>query len=84
MAPLHMRPSKSSNLIVAGGVFAVAASFFALPAILRATIPHQQNREKLTGSQRQRGMYMNAGAVDAGIDPDWDPATQTRKKREKK
>jgi hypothetical protein len=23
--------------------------------------PHQVQREKLTGSQRQRGMYMNAG-----------------------
>jgi hypothetical protein len=26
----------------------------------------------LTGSQRQRGMYMNAGSHDAGLDPDWD------------
>ena len=70
-------------MIVAGGVIALASSFFALPAILRATMPHQQNRERLTGSQRQRGMYMNAGASDAGIDPDWDAATQTRRKREK-
>jgi hypothetical protein len=79
-----MRASKSSNLMVGAGVFALAASFFALPAVLRATIPHQNNREKLTGSQRQRGMYMNAGASDAGIDPDWDPITQTRRKPEKK
>ncbi len=26
----------------------------------------------LTGSQRQRGMYLNAGTQDVGIDPDWD------------
>ncbi len=25
----------------------------------------------LTGSQRQRGMYLNSG-VDLGVDPDWD------------
>lgn len=25
----------------------------------------------LTGSQRQRGMYLNSG-LDVGVDPDWD------------
>lgn len=36
---------------------------FALPSILRVIVPHQVQREKLTGSQRQRGMYMNAGRL---------------------
>lgn len=36
---------------------------FALPSILRVIVPHQVQRDKLTGSQRQRGMYMNAGRL---------------------
>ena len=71
---------RTSNYAVAGGVLLVIGASFSLPAVLRFAVPHQQNREKLTGSQRQRGMYMNAGAHDAGIDPDWDPKTQTRRK----
>ncbi len=39
-------------------------------------------RDKLTGSQRQRGMYMNAGAVDVGIDPNWDPLRKQHKDKE--
>ena len=34
---------------------------FSLPGILRYVLPHQVQRDQLTGSQRQRGMYMNAG-----------------------
>lgn len=34
---------------------------------------------KLTGSQRQRGMYIGAGSEDIGRDPDWDPETNTWK-----
>ena len=64
---------------MAGGVIFFAACSFSVPAILRFLVPHQQNREKLTGSQRQRGMYMNAGSQDAGVDPLWDAKTQTRK-----
>ena len=30
---------------------------------------------QLTGSQRQRGMYMNGGSSDAGPDVDYDAAT---------
>jgi len=30
---------------------------------------------KLSGSQRQRGMYMNGGSSDAGPDLDYDVAT---------
>ena len=29
--------------------------------------------DRTVGSQRQRGMYMNSGSSDGGIDPDWDP-----------
>ena len=72
---------RTSNYAVAGGVLLVIGASFSLPALMRFAVPHQQNREKLTGSQRQRGMYMNAGAHDAGVDPDWDPKTQTRRNR---
>lgn len=40
-------------------------------------------KEKLTPSQRQRGMYYNQGQ-DVGIDPDWDPKTHTWNGYEKK
>jgi hypothetical protein len=32
--------------------------------------------QPLTGSQIQRGAYMNTGSRDAGRDPDWDPKTR--------
>jgi hypothetical protein len=46
--------------------------------ILNLTVPIYEQppltskESPLTGSQRQRGMYMNAGSRDAGVDPDWD------------
>ena len=76
-----MKPRGSNNFYVAGGVILFAACSFSVPAVLRYLVPHQQNRERLTGSQRQRGMYMNAGSSDAGVDPLWDPKTQTRKEK---
>lgn len=48
----------------------------------------QKNLEKkegaLSGSQRQRGMYLNAGSSDAGIDPDWDPIERKWKGAERR
>ena len=32
----------------------------------------QQSEKALTGSQVQRGAYMNTGSKDIGPDPDWD------------
>jgi hypothetical protein len=44
-----------------------------------------QNREgPLTASQRQRGMYMQAGVQDIGRDPDWDPVENRWKGWEKR
>ena len=40
------------------------------------------DREKLSGSQRQRGMYMNAGAVDIGVDPKWEEKNMKLKQKE--
>ena len=53
MAPKHF--------YVATGCILFGGTMFSLPGLLRFVIPHQVQRDKLTGSQRQRGMYMNAG-----------------------
>lgn len=53
-----------------------------LPYFLKRTgaITNQQTSQKpLTGSQRQRGLYINAGNQDVGPDPDWDLQTMTWK-----
>mmetsp|Transcript_9721 Transcript_9721/g.16058 ORF Transcript_9721/g.16058 Transcript_9721/m.16058 type:complete len:82 (+) Transcript_9721:82-327(+) len=58
------------------GLLCVAAggAMFGLPFAIRASTKQLTTQEKsLSGSQRQRGMYMNAGSSDAGADPDWDP-----------
>jgi hypothetical protein len=58
--------------------FAFFACSFSMPYFIRTNTPNLNSGEKvLTGSQRQRGMYMNAGSHDAGLDPDWDPKTNT-------
>jgi hypothetical protein len=47
--------------------------------ILQENLVHKEG--KLSGSSRQRGMFMNAGSIDVGRDPDWDPVTNTYKGR---
>mmetsp|Transcript_4382 Transcript_4382/g.8888 ORF Transcript_4382/g.8888 Transcript_4382/m.8888 type:complete len:86 (+) Transcript_4382:120-377(+) len=50
---------------------------FSIPYFIQSrTQPLERKDGKLTGTQRQRGLYMNAGNQDAGIDPDWDPVTR--------
>ena len=56
---------KYRNYFVASGCILFGGTMFSLPGILRYLVPHQVQREKLTGSQRQRGMYMNAGRTSA-------------------
>jgi hypothetical protein len=68
-----------SNAKIAAGLMIIitgAASFpyFVRTAQTETTIGSQK---KLTGSQRQRGMWMNGGSSDAGPDPDYDAATGT-------
>ncbi len=40
------------------------------------------DREKLSGSQRQRGMYMNVGAIDVGPDQKWEEKNRKQKQKE--
>jgi len=52
---------------------AFAGCTFGLPWVIKGQTKPMASRDGvLTGSQRQRGMYMNAGSHDAGLDPDWD------------
>jgi len=41
-------------------------------------------KERLTGSQRQRGMNLMGGTQDGGADPNWDVKTGTYKAHRKK
>jgi hypothetical protein len=53
-----------------------------IPYVLKKTgaIKNQQtSQEPLTGSQRQRGLFVNSGSKDVGPDPDWDLKTMTWK-----
>jgi hypothetical protein len=54
---------RPNHFFVLSGCVLFGGTMFALPSILRVIVPHQVQREKLTGSQRQRGMYMNAGRL---------------------
>ena len=64
------RGAMSSKTKTVLGLLLFGGTMFALP---------YNEKERLTGSQRQRGMYMNAGSSDGGKDPDWDPVTSTWK-----
>ena len=67
--------SNSSKAVTAVMCIAFGGIMYSVPYVMRMTSKHNGEREKLSGSQRQRGMYLNAGSQDAGIDPDWDPVT---------
>jgi len=68
----------SQNHFLVASICALGGTLmFSIPYILRASNPPLDSREKMSGSQRQRGLYMNNGSHDAGPDPDWDPITRT-------
>eukprot|EP01036_Dinobryon_divergens_P022998 gene22998-31307_t len=62
---------------LASYVFAGGAVMFSVPYYMRQTTEPLDKRTRMSGSQRQRGLYFNAGSQDAGPDPDWDPVTNT-------
>eukprot|EP01038_Epipyxis_sp_PR26KG_P005481 gene5481-7589_t len=65
-----------NNVIVSSLVALFGLTMFSIPYIVRSNWQHTESREKISGSMRQRGLYMNTGAHDAGIDPDWDRTTR--------
>ncbi len=48
-----------------------------IPYFSRVNNPSLSAKEKLTGSQRQRGMNLMSGSHDAGLDPNYDHSTGT-------
>mmetsp|Transcript_10166 Transcript_10166/g.9107 ORF Transcript_10166/g.9107 Transcript_10166/m.9107 type:complete len:84 (-) Transcript_10166:99-350(-) len=64
--------SSKGNIVIGGICLAFGVSMSLLPYYFRTRTESLSTKQSLTGSQRQRGMYMNVGSQDAGIDPDWD------------
>jgi hypothetical protein len=63
----------SGNVKVAVALIGVMTLCASIPYTVRSmqTENTLSKKGKLTGSQRQRGMYMNGGSQDAGPDPDY-------------
>ena len=68
--------TSSKNAALAGGLMVLIGAAASFPYFVRTrqTETTIGQRDKLSPSQRQRGMYMNSGS-DAGPDPDYNPAT---------
>ena len=59
--------SKPRNFGVAATVIGCIGIMYSVPFVLRSNYTNISTKEgKLTGSQRQRGMYMNHGSHDMG------------------
>ena len=57
-------------------------AMYSIPYVLRKNTDNKNVAQRpLSGSQTQRGMFLNAGTKDVGPDPDWDPVTQTRRRK---
>lgn len=57
-----------------------AAIMFSVPFVTRYLTPNMYQKEKLTGSQMQRGLFTSNG-TDGGVDPDFDFKTNTYRGR---
>jgi hypothetical protein len=81
----HLATMSGGNRGVAIGLLAFGTFMGLLPLIIRKATPAIDSQEKaLTGTQRQRGMFLQFGSSDVGPDPDWDPKTKTWKGWDKK
>ena len=66
---------RGRNLVVGGVVtaFAFGMSLYPMLAVSKARDNGLQQRDgALSGSQVQRGQFLNTGSTDIGRDPDWD------------
>ena len=65
------------------GVVTLAGTMFAVPMWIRNRMGGSLTAKdgELTGSQVQRGQFMNSGSRDVGRDPDWDGAAYRPKPR---
>ena len=73
----------SANMKTAFVLFGLMGAMATVPLITRTTSENLMDKEKLSGSQRQRGMNLMAGQQDAGADPNWDSKTGTYQKYKK-
>ncbi len=68
--------SQNSKTVL--GLIVMMSAMGSIPYITRVSQEKTfVEKEKLTGSQRQRGMNLMAGTHDAGIEPNWDSKTGT-------
>lgn len=75
--PKPMSKQRTANLMVAGGItiFALAMGAYPFYEVQKHKAEANSLSEKegaLSGSQIQRGQYINTGSQDIGRDPDWD------------
>ena len=65
------------------GVVTLAGTMFAVPMWIKNRMGGSLTAKdgELTGSQVQRGQFMNSGSRDVGRDPDWDGAVYRPKPR---
>ena len=70
---------RTQNRRTAGVVFIGIFAMMSVPLVIRQMQPQPMvaKDEALTGSQVQRGPFMNSGSKDAGRDPDWNLETRT-------
>jgi hypothetical protein len=72
-----MSKQRTANLMVAGGItiFALAMGAYPFYEVQKHKAEANSLSEKegaFSGSQIQRGQYINTGSQDIGRDPDWD------------
>lgn len=79
-----MASQQTRNLVVLGGALAFAGACAYIPMYSIKKMGGKNlttQHEALTGSQIQRGAFLNSGSKDAGADPDWDMQAGTYKGR---
>uniref|UniRef100_K3XCC5 Uncharacterized protein n=1 Tax=Globisporangium ultimum (strain ATCC 200006 / CBS 805.95 / DAOM BR144) TaxID=431595 RepID=K3XCC5_GLOUD len=84
MATPASRPRRAArqsggNKGVVGFALVIGTAFFSIPFLAHFTKTENLTRKEdaLNASQIRRGVYLNTGSKDAGVDPDWDFRTNT-------
>ncbi len=77
VAAFLQRKMQAKNTNVLLGLLVLCGAMGSIPYFSRVNNPSLSAKEKLTGSQRQRGMNLMSGSHDAGLDPNYDHSTGT-------
>lgn len=72
-----MEALRRKNLAVALAVTGFAGVGMAVPFVIRRLQKERliDKEAPLSGSQTQRGVFLNTGSKDVGRDPEWDKTT---------